>query len=256
MKYSFTTPLRTATIAAALLTCATTAAQAQWRLTPYVWATGVTADVSIHGATPVHAHVPFSDLLKDVDQAAMLRLEYQHGRLGTSADLFYVGMSHNGAAVTLPNGTGATLDAKLDLTVLDATASYGRRRDGLGLAFTAGIRLVGEGTELQLHLPTSPTTSVTEETDVQDVLVNGIVGLRFRRPLTRRLSIEAHADIGAGETERTWSGGSELRFALGASRRYALHAGYKTMTIDFKEDNGVQTDLRMSGLLTGFRIAF
>lgn len=247
---------RTAGIAALLVTLVAPCAGAQWRLTPYVWTTGVNADVALNGATVMDAHIPFSDLVKDVDQAAMLRLEAQRGRLGALVDLFYVGMSKKGSAVTLPNGSPATLDAELDLTVLDATASYSRRPGGFGLAIVAGTRVVHEGTTLDLSIPTSPTSTITQTTEASDLLFSAIVGLRFRRPLTSRLSMEAHGDVGSGETELTWSGGSELTLALGASRRYALHAGYKRLTIEFREEDSVQTGVTMSGLVTGFRIAF
>ncbi len=239
-----------------LLLLAAPNAEAQWRLTPYLWTTGVNADVALNGATVVDAHIPFGDLVKDVDQAAMLRLEYQRGRFGALIDLFYVGMSKKGSAVTLPNGTPGTLDAELDLTVLDATASYSLRPRGFGLAFVAGTRVVRDGTTLDLTLPASPTTTITQTTESSDVLVNGIVGLRFRRPLTSRLAMEAHGDVGTGEAELTWSGGSELTFALGSSRRYALHAGYKRLTVEFREEDSVQTGITMSGLVTGFRFAF
>lgn len=247
---------RVAGTAAMLITLAGANAAAQWRVTPYIWTTGVSADVALNGATVMDAYVPFSDLVKDVDMAAMLRIEGQRGQLGALVDLFYVGMSKPGSVVTLPDGTSGTLDAEMDLTIIDATASYSLRPRGWGLAFVAGTRVVHEATTLQLEVPTSPTTAITRETDASDLLFNGIVGLRFRRPLTSRLAMESHADIGTGEADLTWSAGSELTLALGATRRHALHAGYKRLTIEFREEDGVQTGITMSGFVTGFRIAF
>lgn len=256
MKSRITRLTTLAGLAGTLLALAAPAAHAQWRFTPYVWASDVSADVALNGATVVDAHIPFSDLLKDVDRALMLRIEAQRGRFGAMADLFYVGMSKDGTQVTLPNGAPATLDARMDLTVLDLSASYALRSAEQGFALTAGTRIIGEGTELRLVIPTAPTGSTTEEIEASDLLLNGIVGFRYRRRLTARLSMEAHGDVGAGETDLTWSGGSEMAFALGTTRRYALHAGYRTLSIAFKEHDDVQSDVRMSGLLAGFRVAF
>lgn len=250
-----TNPILATAIAGALCTLSGEA-RAQWTATPYVWAASLDARVSLNGAQVLNEHIAFSELLKDVDMAAMLRVEGQFGRIGTRFDLFYIGMSTTGDAIRLPNGIAGTLSSEIGTTIFDATASYGLGGGASGFALVAGTRLLVERTELDLTIPTSSTTTLTHSESQRDWQPNAIVGVQFRRRLTSRLSMDARGDIGTGGTQLTWSAGSEMAYAFGPSERFALRAGYRHLVIDYKEEPPMQASLTLSGLVTGFRIAF
>lgn len=257
MKTQWNTPwMRAAGVAAALLTAAAGEARAQWSLTPYVWTAGLDAKVALDGSTVVDQHIGFTELVEDVDIAAMVRLEGQFGAWGTMLDLFYIGMSTSGDQLQLPNGAPATIASDIGMAIVDATASYGLAGGPMGLALVAGTRVLVERTQVTLDVATSPTTTQTQVTETTDVQVNGIVGLRYRRRLTSRLSMDARGDVGTGGTKLTWSGGSEMAYAFGASQRFAFRFGYRRLSVDFHDEGSVQSSMAMSGFVTGFRIAF
>ncbi len=230
----------------------------QWTVTPYVWTAGLTAKVSHNGTQVVNEHIGFSELIEDVDMAAMGRVEGRFGRYGAMVDVFYIGMSTTGDVVELPNGANGTLDTEMGMTVVDATASYaliGRPQAG-ALALVVGTRLLLESSTLDLTVPTSPTTAITETKSTRDFRPNAIVGLRFRRRLTSHLSVDARGDVGTGNTELTWSAGSEMSYGFGSSQRVALNAGYRTLAIEYREESSIQTNLKMAGFVSGVRIRF
>lgn len=243
---------------ATVLTLAAGQANAQqWTVTPYVWTAGLTAKVSHNGTQVVNEHIGFSELIEDVDMAAMGRVEGRFGRYGAMLDVFYIAMSTAGDAVQLPNGASGSLNTEMGMTVADATASYivmaSRKQN---LALVAGMRVLVESSQLDLTVPTSPTTAITESTSSSDFRPNAIVGLRFRRRFTPHLSIDARGDVGTGDIKLTWSAGSEMSYGFGASQRVALSAGYRQLVIEYREESSVQTDLKMSGFVTGVRIGF
>jgi hypothetical protein len=246
----------TLAIAPAILALAAREARAQWTATPYVWAAGLDARVSLNGTQVINQHIAFTELVEDVDVAAMLRVEGRFGRFGAMLDLFYIGMSTANDAVRLPNGVAGTLASEIGMTVLDATASYALQRGASDLAVFAGTRVLVERTQLDLTVPTSPGTTLTHSASERDWQPNAIVGLQFRRRLTSKLSMDGRGDIGSGGTRLTWSAGSEMIYAFDAGERFALRAGYRRLVIDYEEQEPVQASLTLSGLVTGFRIAF
>lgn len=240
-------------VTAALLSVTAADSHAQWTVTPYLWAAGIDADVSLHGTQVVSQHIGFSDLVEDVDLAAMVRVEGQFGRVGAMVDLFYIGMSTPAQSVTLPGGGEGLVDADIDMTVVDAVAGY--RLDGVvqGLSVRAGSRVLVEGSSVNLHGPSSAVTVSHSGTDWQP---NGIVGLRFNRRLLSHLSVDSRSDIGTGGVELTWSADLEMVYGFGRQERFGVRLGYRALTIRYREETSVQTDMTMSGLITGFTIGF
>lgn len=246
---------RMAVAAAALLILAARPAQAQWSVTPYVWASSIDADVSVSGRPVVDEHIPFSDLIEGVDLALMLRAEAQYGSFGGMVDLFHVDMSTAGTALQVPGGVPASLDTDIGMTVLDVTGSYAPQAGGRGFALIAGARVLAQKTTLDLSVLTSPTTADTQRSESKDVLVDAIVGARYRTRLTRHWGVDVRADIGAGGTKLTWSAGAELAYAFGSSQRFALSTGYRYLSIEYRDKAPVQASMAMSGFVTGLRIA-
>lgn len=240
--------------AAALLCLAARPAHAQWSVTPYIWASSIDADVAVNGRPVVDQHIPFSDLIEDVDLALMLRAEAQYGTVGGMIDLFHVDMSTGGPALQLPGDVSATLDTDIGMTVLDATGSYGLRKDGQGFAFTAGARLLAQKVTLDLGVLTSPTIADTQRFESNEVLVDAILGARYRDRLATHWAVDARADVGTGGTKLTWSAGAEVAYAFGTTQRFAVSAGYRYLSIEYKDDTPVQASMAMSGFLTGLRI--
>ncbi len=88
-------------LASATLTPATAADLApapdtsEWRFTlaPYVWGVGLSGDVGLFGKGPVDVDIPFSDILENLDFAAMGVAEAHNGTWGVFVDLNYTSLS-------------------------------------------------------------------------------------------------------------------------------------------------------------------
>lgn len=67
----------------------------EWRFTlaPYVWGVGLSGDVGLFGRGPVDVDIPFSDILENLDFAAMGVGEAHNGSWGVFVDLNYTSLS-------------------------------------------------------------------------------------------------------------------------------------------------------------------
>ena len=71
----------------------------EWRFTvaPYIWGVGLSGDVGIFGRGPVDVDIPFSDILENLDFAAMGVAEAHNGTWGVFVDLNYTSLSADGS---------------------------------------------------------------------------------------------------------------------------------------------------------------
>lgn len=67
----------------------------EWRFTlaPYVWGVGLSGDVGLFGKGPVDVDIPFSDILENLNFAAMGVAEAHNGTWGVFVDLNYTSLS-------------------------------------------------------------------------------------------------------------------------------------------------------------------
>lgn len=67
----------------------------EWHFTiaPYAWAAGLHGDVGLFGFAPVDIDIPFSDIIQDLDFAAMGVGEAHNGTWGVFVDLNYINLS-------------------------------------------------------------------------------------------------------------------------------------------------------------------
>jgi opacity protein-like surface antigen len=98
-----------------------------WRFTlaPYVWGVGLNGDVGLFGRGPVEIDIPFSDILENLDFAAMGVGEAHNGTWGVFVDLNYTALSAD-----------ESRSRSLEKDVLD-----------LGLSFTGEVSAEADVTE-------------------------------------------------------------------------------------------------------------
>lgn len=237
---------------------AQTANDWQWTATPYVWATDVGVDVKLDDRQVVDETVKFQDLLESLDAVAQFRLEAQHGAHGAMLDIFAVELSEDGSRVALPGGSGAaaTLDSKVTMTILEAGGTYDPRGDGEGISFLYGTRVLYQKAEIDGRFELGPATTLERDYDISDTLIDGLLGVQYTHRFSPRFSTQSRLDISAGGTDLTWSAGSLLSYAIGKRGRYAVSAGYRRMTVDFKDDGALSADMTLSGFMAGLRASF
>src|SRR5262245_12852916 len=177
----------------------TTAGQAAWAadgdpagwqvaVIPYLWAAGLSGDVTVRGVT-ASPDASFIDVLQASDSIVGLQghLEVTRGRLGGFADVFYMKLGVDDIGPTKIDLTNRMwlVEFGLQYRLLDTT---GPDRRGITLDAYAG----GRYTDLQLELNPKITRSVNQSADWIDPIVGGQVNFG----LTERLFIVLRGDVG------------------------------------------------------------
>jgi len=254
---------RTQTLAAALAALVvSTAAPAlasdwRWTLTPYAWATDVGIDVEVADRQLVDETIPAEELLEDLETIVQVRLEAQKGAHGLFLDLFDVNLSDDAQTFELPSGQGeATLAADMGMTILDLGGIYDPHGDRRGFQLLYGVRLLDQRAtvDAEVLFPDGGTAARTLEVD--DALVDALLGVRYARDLSARWTFEAEGDVSTGGTKLTWNLASNLGYRFGREGRFTALAGYRRMVVDFDTADAVDAEMTLSGFVAGLRIAF
>lgn len=209
-----------------LVLAAGCAAAEEWNhvIAPYAWGPSLDAKASV-GAHEAEAEASASDLLEDMELAALVRYEGHSERWGVLVDVVHMGLGQG-----FPK-TSAELD--FDTSLLEVAGSWHATKR-VELIFGArAVRLEGEA-----ESDTLPDVAQS------DAWVDAIAGVRVKLPLGRRWTWSSRADIGAGGSDDTWN--VESGFAFAASDRVSIAAGWRVLAFD--RDGG---DVAMDGTLSG-----
>lgn len=211
-----------------------------WQVTPYVWATGVSGDITpFTGAPTVSFETSFSEILENLDAAFFVTGYARRDRFVLLGDLSYSKTSRDG---TIPPGL---------------PASGGLEQTSLTLA--AGYRVVDEpGTAVDI-LAGGRYWNIEGSVDVPLAGVSVSPGLSFVDPiiaaranfdLAPGWSVIAYADVGG------FGVGSDMTSQFAAvlnyqvNERFYVSGGYRTLSIDY-EEGGTRIDATMSGPILG-----
>lgn len=228
----------------------------RWTVTPYAWATNVGIDVEVADRELVDETIPVEDLLEDLDTIAQVRVEAQKGAHGLFLDLFDVNLSDDATTRALPSGRGeATFTPEMGMTILDLGGIYDPRGDGAGFQLLYGARILNQRATIDAEVAFADGSTSARELEIDDTLVDALVGFRYLRPIGERFTFQAQADLSAGGTELTWSAGPTLGYRFGRSGRYTALAGYRHMVVEFDTPATVDATMTLSGFLAGLRIS-
>jgi hypothetical protein len=230
----------------------------EWDITPYLWASSVSVDVSVDGDPVLGADASFSNLVDKVDLAGMLHFEGRRGKVGffTEADFFSLTDEQTHSADSpLPGGTQT--EANLDLGLYEA-GGFHRLKDAVtGLDILYGIRVIDTSQDVTITLP-SPI-SMTVENNSSDTYTDGILGVRYSHPMGKRWYFAIRGDIGGGGTEIAWNGVATFGFQCDQKGKYNLRFGYryfKTELDSTQNDVDVESDVALFGPYLGFGFVF
>jgi hypothetical protein len=248
-----------ASAALALAASSTVASAEEWKftLTPYAWLTDVGVDVAIDDRDVVDAEVAVEDLVEDLDATVQVRFEAQYGANGVWTDLFDVALSQDAETVALPNGAGsATFRPEMGITLLELGGLYDPKGDQEGFQLLYGARILHQRAEIESSFTFPGEPSLDRTYEVDETLVDGLVGFRFLRRIGERWMFSGRADVSTGGTELTWSAGPMVGYSFGEAGRYTLTAGYRKMVVDFETADDVDAKMTLSGPVVGLRLAF
>jgi len=229
---------------------------AAWQVAviPYLWAAGLSGDVTVRGVT-VSPDASFIDVLQASNSILGFQghLEVTRGRLGGFADLFYMKLGVDDIGPTKVDLTNRMwlVEFGLQYRVLD-TMSADRR----GIALDAYVG--GRYTDLQLELKPQVTGTVNQSAEWVDPIVGGQVNFG----LTERFFIVLRGDIGGFGvgSDFAWSALGLLGYRWhGAGVEWAILGGYKALGQDYTSASGArrfQWDTTMHGPIVGLSIRF
>lgn len=210
------------------------------QVTPYVWGTGVSGEITpFTGAPTIAFDTSFSEILEDLDAAFFISGYARRDRFVFLGDLSYSASSRDGL---VPPGVPAS--GELTQTSLTLAAGYRLVEDqGVSFDVLAGARTwrIEGAVDVPLAgVSVSPSVSFTDP----------ILAARANVSIAPRLSATLYGDYGG------FGVGSEETIQLfgtvnyQVNDRFYLSAGYRTLSVDYRE-GGTRFDATMSGPIIG-----
>lgn len=222
------------------------------RLTPFFWASGLSGTVGARRNLPtVDIDVSFTDILRNLDFAAMVAGEYRNGRWGILADLTYVAVSLDRSGDVVPRTPGFA-SASLTSKTFTATATgFYRFYDSGGFTadLVAGGRVWSVSTDLDLNVAGVLALSAGSTHS----WIDPVAGVRVHAALGNGFGLSAYGDIGAGSSRLTWELRGTVDYAFNAN--WAASIGYRHLAVDYRR-GGFVYDTSFRGPIAGVSYRF
>ena len=219
-------------------------------VTPYFWAAGLSGETSAFDLPVVSIDADFSDILNNLDFAAMAIVDARNGRYSIFGDLIYTKLSADSAT---PLGLAATT---VDLTAKTFAglvgAGYSVLEGPAGhLDVVAGIRVWSVDTELGFSGP-GPLGGRSFSDGA--TWVDGLVGVRGNYSFTPQFYLTGWALVGAGEADIDWDVAGGVGYRI--NDRFSATLGYRALGVDYSNDDGFLFDVVQQGPIMGLTIRF
>ncbi len=204
--------------------------------------------------------VSFSDLLNNLELAAMASYQARKGKWSFLTDVIYMDLAGEQQLDLVPPIGGdlinVTTDASLDLKswVIHVGGGYNiHRSEQNTLDFIFGARYFDLSTDLLFNFnPGGRGPGITLPVSASGDVWDGIVGLKGSVNLSKRWFVPYYADIGTGDSDLTWQA------MAGISYRAAQWADIALTYRHLEWDLGSQLvdDLSFSGPMLGVIFRF
>ena len=231
-----------ATTSAALQnTNKTSASDWHFMIAPYVWASSVEADFTVREESR-HVYIPFSEILRNLNFAAMGYFEAGIGPLSVMLDPIYLKVSKN---VTKDNITAKVtsqttlMDMGVYLRLFYRSLSMGK---ALSLELLGGGRFLSQ--TIHLQLPSRPILSDTSS------LFPPIIGARIKFSINPFIHFWLQGDGGGFDVDHvnsTWS--TVLGMTVTLQRHIDLGLAYRVLSIDYSKTISSMNTLMYGPLL-------
>lgn len=216
---------------------------------PYLWASGMKADISTPQGEGIDIDQSFTDILSDIKFTFMGALQARRGRFVTVHDIIFLNMES-----TEDGNIGPGLvEAEADMRVLTTTHLAGYRVVDKGPLFVdlmAGARMTSIKADLDLSGPFQTIERGSSKTKVGPVIAS-----RFRVPFGERWGLELYGDLGGfGVTsDLSWQLLGTVQYEI--SDHWRLGAGWRHFSAE-QEKDGFKIDLAMTGPFLAFGYRF
>jgi hypothetical protein len=218
---------------------ATSSAFAQdwdWKVAPYLWASGIDGDAAL-GPLARDVEVDFADLVDVLAGAALVHVEGSNGTHGVFGDLVWMSLEPEDEIATI----GGVTEASFDTLILEL--GYVRELSSIGLEL--GVRYW----DLELELDPALLPPIKGD----DSWVDGFIGIRRNHDLGDKWSSTTSFNIGAGGSDFTWAFNLVYALEFDSGNRFAI--GLKLLDIDYENGSGAsffRQDLTFAGATIGY----
>lgn len=215
---------------------------------PYFWAAGLSGQVSQFGLPVIDVDSSFSDILDNLDFAAMAIAEARYQRFSVFGDLMYVKVSADSAT---PLGIVATsVDVSSETFAGLIGAGYSVIESDAGrLDLVAGVRVWSVDTDIGF------TGGILDGVSVSDgaTWADGLVGVRANYSITPEVYLTGWGLVGAGGADVDWDVAAALGYRF--NERFSAVAGYRALGVNY-EDEGFLFDVVQQGPILGLVMRF
>jgi hypothetical protein len=219
-------------------------------VTPYFWAAGLSGETQAFGSPVVSIDADFSDILENLDFAAMAIVDARNGRYSIFGDLIYTKLSADSAT---PFGVLATtVDVTAETFAGLVGAGYSVLEGPSGhLDIVGGIRVWSADVDLSFS-----GGVVLDGQSFSDgaTWVDGLVGIRGNYSFTPQFYFTGWALVGAGEADLDWDVAGGLGYRI--NERFSATVGYRALGVDYSDDDGFLFDVVQQGPIMGLTIRF
>lgn len=219
-----------------------------WQFTGELF--GFLADVDGTASTGEDIGVSLSDVLKNLDFAAMGSLAASKNRWTIAASFIYANIGDRAEVpVDLPPVLPAKLNLDLRQFITTVVAGY-RIFENQSSEFNllAGGRYNSIDIELDYDIGSVITGKEKDNGNVLDF----IVGAQGKTDLSDKWYLHYYADIGTGDSDRTWQALAGLNYRF---KKVDLTLGYAYIDWKFKRDAAIE-DMTLSGPYVGIKFGF
>jgi hypothetical protein len=233
----------------------------EWRFTiaPYAWGVGLSGDVGLFGRGPVEIDIPFSDILENLNIAAMVAAEAHNGTWGVFVDANYTSLSAGKSGSRYLERIPLTVDvsASVDVTEFVGTV-MGQWRpinsDELTLDLMAGARYwnVDNDVTVSARVNLNDNFVIDRERSGSDGAswVDPMVGVKSRINTESPVYFTGWGMIGGAGigSEMSWDvmGGVGYQW----TDRFSTVLAYRALGVDYEED-GFVYDIIQQGAALG-----
>jgi len=216
-----------------------------WSVTPYLWATNTSVDLTFRDANIGAGDISFGDLLDILDAAFMVHVERGGGNWSAFGDFTYLKTSDT------TQRTLITIDADNEQVFLDAAVAFWPQGFGSQLSLFGGLRHTGFNDR---YLFSAGGMQISERRSTRDYY-DALLGVRYRFELAQRWELLTHGDLSFGDSEGTFLLRANFGYIVGKRRQNRILFGYQYKEAEFRNGD-LTTDFSYSGPMAGFNFRF
>ena len=218
-----------------------------WSITPYIWATETSVDLTFRDTDIGGGEISFGDLLDVLDAAFMVHVEGGKGNWTAFGDLTYLKTSDTNERTLF------VVDSRSEQLFLDAAVAWWPGGAGSNFNLYGGLRLsdFDDRYTFRLAADNTPVGERRSDKDYYDALL----GLRYRFDFSDRWALLTQADASFGDSEGTYLLRANLAWTVGKRQQNRILFGYQFKTAEFT-DADLNLDFDYQGPMVGFNFRF